>query len=182
MPLKTSSHCLKCFGLSGFMKILFIILSYLAFQPFYANSAINVDPLAINITGTVVANAACTFNGDKEINIEFGEVWIDEITGDNYKRTLPYTLKCEGDANGKSIQMRWVGTSAIFNWTLLKTDNKGLGIELRQNNKQVRPNTWFTIDAASPPQLDLVIVKKAGASLVNGQEFTASATLEVAYN
>lgn len=94
---------------------------------------------------------------------------------------MPYTLTCEGDAEGKTIQMQWVGTSSSFDSTLLNTDVTGLGIKLLQNSTQVSPNTAFTIDGSSPPALEVVVVKNTGASFSNGQEFNASVTLKVDY-
>lgn len=182
MPLKNCAHYFRLFRLRNVLSNSSIFLISMAVHPFFANAAITIDPIAINISGTVVANAACTFNSNEDINVEFGDVWISEIAGDTYKKPVPYTLSCAGDADGKNIQLRWVGTVASFNGKLLKTDVTGLGIELRQNSSQVNPNVWFTIDSTSPPPLDVVVVKQPDASFTNGQEFNASVTLEVAYN
>lgn len=146
-------------------------------RPVYA-----LDPVAINISGTVTANAACQFNTDETIILEFGSnVYISKIKGTYYKLPVPYFLNCEGDADGKNIKMRWVGTAASFDETLITTDVTGLGIKLLKDATQVNVNTWFDIDADSPPSLNVVLIKEAGSSLKNGQEFNASATLEVAY-
>lgn len=144
-------------------------------------ASIVIDPVQINISGTVIATASCTFGSDKTIQIEFDDVYINKISGDFYKKPVDYTLSCEGDADGKTIQMQWVGTAASFDSSLLTTDVSGLGIKLLQNNSQVNPNARFTIDGASPPALDVVLVKQSGASFSNGQEFNASATLKVDY-
>lgn len=174
-------HTLRPFDARSFLKKNLIILGCMVAHPFYANGAITMNPVPINITGTVIASASCTFDSDEAITVEFGDVYINEITGDNYKKPVPYTLTCEGDAEGKTIQMQWVGTSSSFDSTLLNTDVTGLGIKLLQNSTQVSPNTAFTIDGSSPPALEVVVVKNTGASFSNGQEFNASVTLKVDY-
>ncbi|WP_293770410.1 fimbrial protein [uncultured Pantoea sp.] len=146
-----------------------------------AQGAVTVNPVPVNITGTVIATASCTFGSDKLIQIEFGDVFINQISGDYYKKAVDYSLSCKGDADGKTIKMEWIGEAASFDSTLLTTDVNGLGIKLLQDSQKVSPNTWFTINAASPPALDVVLVKNSGAKFSNGQEFNASATLKVDY-
>ncbi len=148
----------------------------LSVGPLYA-----IDPIPIKITGTVIATAACNFGSDETVAVEFGDVYINQISGDFYKKPVPYTLTCQGDSAGKTISMQWVANAAAFDSQLTTTDVSGLGIKLLQNNSQVSPNAWFTIDANSPPSLDVVLVKQSGASFSSGQEFNASATLKVAY-
>lgn len=177
MPVYSRLHLLWRLSLLRRVVQGWLILSLgLTTKPLFA-----LDPVTINISGTVVATASCLFGSNEKIQVEFGDVYISEISGDYYKESVPYTLSCEGDADGKSVSMRWIGSAASFDTALLMTDVVGLGIKLLQNNSQISPNTWFTLDAASPPALDVVLVKQSGASFSNGQEFNASATLEVAY-
>ncbi|MGN7915782.1 fimbrial protein [Enterobacter sp. 22466] len=148
-----------------------------------ASAQAKMDPtnVAINISGTVVANASCTFSSDTPIQVNFGDVYITDIDGGSYKTKLPYSLTCKGDADGKSIEMQLKGTSASFDDNVLQTDVKGLGIKLLQNNNQIKPNDWFLINPDSPPDLEAVVVKDAAATFSNGQQFNAAATLVVDY-
>lgn len=165
-------RCVRLF-LNGCVALFALI----AATPGYA-----LDPVAINISGTVTATASCQFNTDETIGLEYGtNVYISKISGNYYKLPVPYFLNCEGDANGKSIRMRWVGTASSFEDTLLTTDVSGLAIKFLKNGTKIDINTWFDIEADSAPSLDVVLVKDAGATLKNGQEFNASTTLEVAY-
>lgn len=156
-------------------------LAVMLLPNFCVQGAITINPTPIKITGSVIATAACTFGSDKTLQIEFGDVFINQISGDYYKKPLDYTLSCNGDADGKTIKMEWVGDAAAFDNTLLTTDVTGLGIKLLQNSNKVSPNTWFSINAVSPPALDVVLVKNNGANFSNGQEFNASAILKVDY-
>lgn len=165
-------RCVRLF-LNGCVALFALI----AATPGYA-----LDPVAINISGTVTATASCQFNTDETIGLEYGtNVYISKISGNYYKLPVPYFLNCEGDANGKSIRMRWVGTASSFEDTLLTTDVSGLAIKFLKNGTKIDINTWFDVEADSAPSLDVVLVKDAGATLKNGQEFNASTTLEVAY-
>nr|WP_024967126.1 fimbrial protein [Pantoea sp. IMH] len=166
---------LKCRCVRLFLNGCVAVFALIAAAPGYA-----LDPVAINISGTVTASASCQFN-DETINLEFGNVYINKITGNFYKLPVPYFLNCEGDADGKNIRMRWVGTASSFDETLIATDVTGLGIKFLKDSSNVSANAWFDIDVDSPPSLNVVLIKEAGAFLRNGQEFNASATLEVAY-
>lgn len=150
--------------------------SFLIVMPLHA-----IDPVTIKITGTVVANATCTFNSNETIDIDFGDVYINDITGDNYKKTVPYTLNCQGDADGKSVVLTWKGTQASFDSALLSTDVTGLGVKLQQNSTQISINDGFVIDPDAPPTLEVVLVKNSAATFSNGQAFSASVTLAVDY-
>ncbi|OKB66622.1 hypothetical protein BHU62_11970 [Serratia marcescens] len=136
----------------------------------------------INITGTVVANGRCTFAGGNPITVEYGDVFISDIAGDRYRQPLNYGVSCSGDAGGKTIQLQLAGIGADFDGTLLGTNAKGLGIKLLRDNSQMEPGKWYDLNPSSPPKLEGVLVKQSGADFSNGQEFSASATLKVAYN
>ncbi|OKB67024.1 hypothetical protein BHU62_09335 [Serratia marcescens] len=139
----------------------------------------NVD---IHISGTVVVNASCTFNGQRTIDVGFGDVFISQIGKGGDKQPLPFSLTCQGDPDGKTIQMQLSGDGASFDSQLLQTNAAGLGIRLLNNGDAQSLNQWFDIDPNSPPQLEVELVKQAGATFQNGQAFTAGATLKVAYN
>ncbi len=136
----------------------------------------------VKISGTVVAKGSCTFIGTRPIAVEFGDVFIKDIKDGAYKQSLPYTLDCHGDPEGKSIQMKLTGTAADFDGTLLKTDAKGLGLRLQKDGKTLTLNQWIDIDPAAPPKFDAVLVKGKDASFQNGQAFNGAATLIVGFN
>lgn len=136
----------------------------------------------INITGTIVANARCSFSDGNPITVEYGDVYISELAGDAYRMPVNYHVKCSGDADGKTIQLQFSGTGAEFDGTLLKTDTSGLGIKILSNGSQMTLGQWYDLNPDAPPSLEGVLVKADGASFDNGRQFNASATLKVAYN
>lgn len=142
-----------------------------------------MDPalVGVNINGTIVANASCTINSQSPIQVSFGDVYINEIDTGGYRKEIPYSLICKGDPDGKSIEMRLAGAGADFDGNVLKTSINGLGIKILSNNNQITPNSWFTINADSPPSLAAVVVGDKNAHFSNGQRFDAAAMLVVDY-
>lgn len=147
-----------------------------------AGAATGSSNLDVRITGTVVATASCVFSGSDPIKVEFGDVYINEIFGEAYKRPIAYQVNCKGDPDGKTLQMQVAGSSASFDVKKLKTDVSGLGIKLLKGSEALPVNHWFNFDNGSQPLLYAVLEKQSGARFQDGQEFTATATLKVAYN
>ncbi|MDH1321537.1 fimbrial protein [Enterobacter bugandensis] len=140
--------------------------------------AIRVD---VNISGTIIATASCTFSGQKPLQIDYGDVYIDELTSGNNRRSLDYSLVCRGDSDGKKVEMKFVGDGADFDGQLLKTNTKGLGIKLLNNSNLQAINSWFTIDPGNQPALEAELVKQDNATFQNGQTFSGVVTLVVEY-
>lgn len=138
----------------------------------------NVD---IKVSGTVVANASCTFSSAIPLQVEYSDVYIDDINTRVYSRALNYTLVCKGDAAGKKVTLQLKGSEANFDTSLLKTSVNGLGIRLLNNDTTQKINDWFIIDPNNQPRLKAELVKQSGASFRSGQEFNAAATLVVVY-
>jgi type 1 fimbria pilin len=79
------------------------------------------------------------------------------------------------------LQVR--GTGADFDAKVLKTTQPGLGVQLQEKDRsKISINTWRNFDyvGSTGPELWAVPVKQSGMTLTGG-EFTAAATMEVAY-
>jgi type 1 fimbria pilin len=136
----------------------------------------------IGISGTIVSNAKCQFSSDKVIKVEFGDVYIKEISEGGYKEDVIYDINCDGDPDGKIVQIRMKGVGAEFDSEVLKTNVNGLGIELLSNNKKMVINRWYDLDLVNNQKIEGMLVKGTDANFSNGQEFNANAIFEVAYN
>lgn len=143
-----------------------------------------MDPttIAISASGTVVANGRCLFSSDKSVAVNFGDVFVSEIASGIYRQPINYSLSCSGDDGGKSIQIQLAGTGANFDSTVLSTDAIGLGIKLLRNNTQMELGRWYDVDPALPPKIESLLVVEKDATFANGQDFSATATLKVAFN
>ncbi|WP_368547372.1 fimbrial protein [Klebsiella pneumoniae] len=158
----------------------FFVLFYMLFN--HAEATISPSNIDVSISGTIVATAACKFSGQNPISIEFGDVYINNISNESYKKEISYKLTCNGDSGGKKTQMQFSGTTNFLDSSALNTDVKGLRIKLYANNTSISVNKWFDFDIANMPKLYAVLIKDKNASLKNGQEFNATATLKVSYN
>lgn len=133
----------------------------------------------VTVKVTVVAPPPCVINDDRPIEVEFGDVMTTRVDGDNYKMPVNYMLSCPG-APSNAMKLQVKGTGAAFDSTVLQTNKTGLGIELRQGDSKLAVNGWLNFTYPNKPELWAVPVKQRGATLTGG-EFSAGATMEVAY-
>lgn len=143
-----------------------------------AQAAIN----DVTFHGTLVSPPACTISDGKTIEVEFRNVIIDNINGDNFRQDVPYTITCDPDVRDDAWEMSltWTGNQTSYDDAAIETDVAGLGIELQQNGQLFKVGEQLTIDPASPPTLTAVPVKASDAALSEGN-FSAWATLTVDY-
>ncbi|HAT5000116.1 fimbrial protein [Serratia marcescens] len=133
----------------------------------------------VTVKVTVVAPPPCVINGNRTIEVDFGEVMIAQIDGKNYRMPVNYSLSCSGQSkNAMKLQVQ--GTGAAFDATALKTNKTGLGIELQQGSSKLAVNGWLNFTYPNTPTLWAVPIKQSGVTLSVG-EFTAGATMKVDY-
>ncbi|CAI1772527.1 Minor fimbrial protein prsF precursor [Serratia quinivorans] len=133
----------------------------------------------VTVKVTVVAPPPCVINDDRPIEVEFGDVMTTRVDGDNYKMPVNYMLSCPG-APSNAMKLQVKGTGAAFDSTVLQSNKADLGIELRQGDSKLAVNGWLNFTYPNKPELWAVPVKQRGATLTGG-EFSAGATMEVAY-
>ena len=66
-----------------------------------AQAAIN----DVTFHGTLVSPPACTISDGKTIEVEFRNVIIDNINGDNFRQDVPYTITCDPDVRDDAWEM-----------------------------------------------------------------------------
>ncbi|MEG2734527.1 MAG: fimbrial protein [Hafnia sp.] len=133
----------------------------------------------ITVKVTVVASPPCVINGNRPIEVEFGDVMTTQVDGYNYKMPIEYTLSCSGTLP-YALTLQLKGTGSEFDATVLMTDKAGLGIKLLQGSEQVAVNSTLVFIYGHNPLLWAVPVKKGGATLTGG-EFRAGAIMGVNY-
>ncbi|WP_262760460.1 fimbrial protein [Enterobacter bugandensis] len=154
----------------------FMLAAGMTLFPFNVFSESNFVLMTIKIT---VEEPPCTINNGEQIDVAFGDkVGVNKVNGINYRVPINYQIACkDGD---RAITLSLSGTAAGFDNQSLQTDIADLGIRLYQDDKPFPPNSTVKVDPASPPRLEAVPVKKAGASLTEGA-FEAWATLRADY-
>ncbi|MBH2681290.1 fimbrial protein [Serratia marcescens] len=135
----------------------------------------------ITVSVTVLAPLPCVFDGNKPIEVNFGdEVLTTRIDGGNYRMPIAYSLSCSGQGKN-AMKLQIAGNGASFNSQLLQTNVNGLGIALLRNGTRIPLNSWQSFTYSTTlPVLEAVLVRQVGVELPTG-EFNASATLRADY-
>jgi type 1 fimbria pilin len=133
----------------------------------------------VTVSVTVLEAPSCVINGNRTIEVDFGEVLTVSVNGNNYMKNVDYTLECSS-IKSNAMQMRVQGSATSFDPTALQTNVSDFGIALRANGQPVAINSWLKFTYPDKPLLQAVPVKAAGKKLPGG-DFTAGATLMVAY-
>ena len=162
--------------LTGHRQVWRMLAGMLATVPLLAMAA---SSATITLKVTVVAPPPCVINGNRPIDVEFGDVMTTRVDGDNYKMPVNYTLDCTG-APDNAMKLQVQGNGAAFDATVLQTNKTGLGIKLLRGNARLAVNTWLNFTYPNKPELWAVPVKQAGTAL-SGGEFSAGATMKVDY-
>ncbi len=146
---------------------------------------VGISPLAgattVTVSVTVQVPPPCVINGNRTIEVDFGEILTVSVNGSNYKKKVDYTLECSG-SKSNALQMKIQGNATSFDPTALQTNISDFGVALHADGQPLNINSWlkFTYSDNQTPLLEAVPVKKTGKTLPGGA-FTAGATLLVAY-
>ncbi|HHQ4308822.1 TPA: fimbrial protein [Serratia fonticola] len=133
----------------------------------------------VTVKVTVVMPPPCKINGDQPIEVDFEEVVTTRVEGQNYIRTVPYSLECTGlSSNDMTLMVE--GDHAGFGTNVLATDKADLGIALLANDRPLALNTNLKFTNPNKPELKAFLAKRPGSTLKAGK-FSAGAILKVAY-
>ncbi|EKS6740497.1 fimbrial protein [Enterobacter ludwigii] len=133
----------------------------------------------VTVKVTVVEIPPCIINGDRVIEVDFGDVIVPQIDGKRYLKTIDYSLDCKGQLTN-AMKLAIQGNPTTFDNTALKTNVEDFGIAMRVNGQSLAINSWMNFVYPNKPVLEAVPVKRAGVDLPGG-EFSAGATLMVQY-
>lgn len=148
-----------------------------------SNIAVAGDVKTVPLTLRVLVDAPppCTVKGS---SVEFGNVVIDDIDGNNYRQNADYKLNCsQSVANDLQIQLK--GTITTINGEMvISTNIPGFGIRIENAADNslfaVGENNWTPFSINNQPLLKAVPVKENGVQLTPS-EFNASLTMVVDY-
>lgn len=139
---------------------------------------------ADNLTfiGHLVTPPVCTISNNARIDVNFRDVIITRIDGNNYRQPLEYKITCDSSVRDNSMAMTLTLTGDVvdFDDAAIKTNADGLGIKIWENNQPFKPGSTITVDEANLPVLEAVPVKSVSANL-SEQNFEVRATLRVDY-
>lgn len=167
------------------MKIIYLAVSSVVLVACGAMNAVAVagdsQPRELTLRVLVDGPPPCSVKGSR---VEFGNVVINEIDGNNYRRNADYTLDCRNSLMN-DLQLQLKGTTTVINGeTVISTNIAGFGIRIENAADNslfaVGENNWTAFNINSQPQLKAVPVKENGVQLT-AAEFNATMTMVVDY-
>ena len=135
----------------------------------------------MELSGTLMARPLCTVS-DKggRMEVRFGNLAINRIDGEQYRKAIPYQINCPGANTSTSWRMRLTlkGNPTGFEPEALQSSVPDLGIKVLLGGTELIPEQprFVQINPTAVPLLEAVPVKHAGSELP-GIDFTASALL-----
>ncbi|MGQ6230877.1 fimbrial protein [Serratia sp. IR-2025] len=154
-------------------RVLAVLLAAAPLVTFASNMA------TVTVKVTVVKPPPCTINGDRTIDVNFGNVNTVDVDGKNYLTTVNYTLEC-GSGSSNAMKMAIMGAPTTFDRSALQTNITDFGIALKANGTPLTINNELSFTYPNKPVLQAVPVKRNGATLKGGG-FSAGATMMVNY-
>ncbi|CAN7539314.1 fimbrial protein [Aquipseudomonas alcaligenes] len=130
----------------------------------------------MKFSGRLIGPPSCSFNNDKVLEVDFGEILTSKIDGKNYRKDVDYTLTC---TNASKVNMRFCCGSAGFDGAI-DVRVVGFGIKVYANDKALKIGDTYSYTYPNNPKLSFVPVKKEGATLKGG-DFSAGTTLQISF-
>ncbi|MEE4412062.1 MULTISPECIES: fimbrial protein [unclassified Serratia (in: enterobacteria)] len=137
----------------------------------------------VRFFGTLLSNPPCTINGGQPIEIDFGEVGVNKVDGQNYAQPFRVIYECEGVSTDKVL--RYLGAATAFDKAAVQSNIPEFGIRLQHQKDGITAPFDVGSTLAIPSYLgasDFIAtpVKKTGVELQEGA-FAAAATLQLEY-
>lgn len=178
--------------------LLFVMLSYIGLAQAKSNRASSSSAsMTINISGTIVSNASCTFNAGSgaTLAVNFGDINYTTTNGfsldGEYRETLSSAMTCTGNPSGEAIFYFASGDGSVISYnnhnlipvTLDGVKSSNLAIQLIVNDEvHDIGSSPISFDLSSPPKLEVELVQTGTTDVVNnGAQLTASGTLIMAF-
>lgn len=143
---------------------------------FIFQSIFTVNAADMAFSGILVEPPPCKINEGVDMTLSFEKVGINKVDGDNYRRSIEYTLNCK-DSPSRDLTMMLTTTSvASFSSGTIQTNIAGLGVKIYANGVPVEFSKAIVITPGEKPKLEAVPLSQPGVTLTEGM-FFASATL-----
>ncbi|HFF8523332.1 fimbrial protein [Providencia vermicola] len=153
--------------------------------------SLNSYAVDVKIKGNLIKNPPCHITGpdgpDQPIKIQFGEMGITKINGENYQQNFTLKVNCEdGLGEGVLLYLEYRGIKSPFDNNAIQAYPAGLGIRLYHGGVVIPPNTGTKIimsnnDTAELPLTAIPVKDNRPSVVLREGDFTASATIEILY-
>ncbi len=134
--------------------------------------------------GSLIEDVPCVINDGQAVEIDFGDVGINKVDGENYAQTFTLNYACKGTSTDKVL--RYIGEATAFDTAAVQSTIPDFGIRLEHKQDQVGSKAFevgSTLPITSYVGRSIFIatpVKKVGTELQEGA-FTAAATLQLEF-
>jgi type 1 fimbria pilin len=136
----------------------------------------------LSFKGTVIEPPPCEINDSQQIDINFGaSLGIDKVDGHNYRQTINYLIKCDGESPSSNLTLTVIGNAMSIDNSAIQSSTSGLGIRILESNRPLTLNQALVIDASNPPVLEAVPIADPAIQLKEGS-FVATASLLAEYD
>lgn len=138
----------------------------------------------MSFRGTLLEHPPCEINGGQPIAIDFGDVGVNKVDGNNYAQTFRLAYDCKG-ANTDKV-LRYVGNVTAFDPAAVQSNISDFGIQLRHTSLEGITSAFnvgsrLSVPASVSSSIFIATpVKKSNVNLREGA-FTAGATLQLEY-
>ncbi|MGG4609852.1 fimbrial protein [Providencia sp. Me31A] len=156
---------------------------------FFTSPMWAAQSVGLTIKGKLTIDDPCQISGQNgsPISVNFGDMPISDITGNNFGQSIPYKISCSPGSDTLII-LTFVGATMSGQPDALATDNKDLGIRFQYSlsgtRNFARLNTDF-VAFNSKGELPVITayprVYNANVSAVKTGAFSASITLRADY-
>lgn len=130
----------------------------------------------MKFSGRLIGPPSCSFNNDKVLEVDFGEMVTSKIDGKNYKKEVDYTLTCN---NASKVSLRFCCGAAGFEGAIY-VGVPDFGLKTYADDKALNIGDSYSFTYPNNPKLSFIPVKKQGATLKGGG-FSAGTTLQIAF-
>lgn len=135
----------------------------------------------MRFSGTLLEPPPCSINDGGEVDVDFGNrVGVTKVDGINYLQPVNYRISCDAGPGAWNMTLEVVGIPADYDEAAIQSNMDDLAVRLLQNGKRFNLNKPIPIKLNAPPTLEVVPVKRPGATLKEGT-FEATATLLAVY-
>lgn len=136
----------------------------------------------VNVTGTITAKP-CDLNAGKDLDYAFGDVVVNDVTGEKHAITHPLKIECY--STSEQAQVRFTGTAASTGTNVLQAGSSGLGIALYNSAAggqiPLALNSYIDVANDETVQLKAVLTHLDPSKLLKAGDFSAALTIETRY-
>lgn len=138
------------------------------------------DTMNIHIRGVVQVQQDCEFAADNnEFDVDFGDVFIDQISNKSYKARINYKFNCPAGASTDDVTLRVNGMRASWDPTAFSTETDGVALHLTDEDKLVQPGESMKVAVDGSTDVEIELLKQDGAKLIAGTQFYAVLLLTI---